>query len=447
MSRTTSNLFFFATFFLVVVPLMHAMETDEVGDKVVEFANIKDSSEKDEPKKKEAVQPEKAEDKKAKELEKVPEPEQPEEEIPVEIQQEDDQAEVTDEDKQDESINQEDVQASEAPVAQEEQKALPEKTDLGVNKVNDQQLPAADNEQINPVVTKPVKPIELPLDVLATSDGERLNWLAVREWFEHAEDKIKDMSSLLVKIMHAREQYIKTHDALDDKLEKAFVAIGFEQGKLTELLEYLLAQMEKERKDQGDLSVQERAFVSKLESKKNELQKLKDDLNALQELNDAADAVVKRVIEQITKSGEYNKKALEYFDQIPQGTIQAKEGFYHIDALEKSMQAVYDYVNGQLLQYFQSVVQKTEALLSSLEQQISVFKKDGIDLQHEVDLLEEQEIKAEEEKKKGAAQAREQEQIAQKKYEQEEQLGFMGKIWHAVRSFFISIYNRFFGAS
>lgn len=272
--------------------------------------------------------------------------------------------------------------------------------------------------------------IELKLDTLAVKEGTRLNWRAIRQWFEHAQDKLNEMSSLLSATLKSREHFMTTRDAMDDTFDKAFIELGVDQGKLSTLVDYLISELESDRQDSGDLSADARMALSKLNDKKKELEDLRDGLNKLREYDDAIDAVTKRVVEQINQSSEYNEQAQKYFDQIPEGTIQAKEGFYQIDALQKNMQAIKDYLSGSLRSYFDGVVQKANDLLSQVAKSLQALKAEGVDLQKEVNRLSKstQEEQARDMRTQEAARA--QEQFAQ---EQAKEKSMVRIIWELTR--------------
>jgi len=268
--------------------------------------------------------------------------------------------------------------------------------------------------------------------VLPIQEGERINWLSVRKWYEHAQGILKDIEQLMPSIVQTKEQYITQRDELDEKEENIFVPFGFDFVKLISLVDYISDQIDQKTKElQEDIATDDQIFIKNLAEKLDDLEQLKKDLAVLRKTNEIFDSVIKLVIEQINRASSFEKNSQEYFDKIPQGTMQAKEAFYHIDALYKSIQKINDYLSNTLLAFFGAQSKKKEDLLASLNQKLEDLKKSGIELSSTAQRFER--ISRDLEQKRA--------QRERGEMPEEEKAGFFGRIFNGIASFFGKLYH------
>ena len=282
------------------------------------------------------------------------------------------------------------------------------------------------------VIQKETERIELKI-----KHGERLNWLAVREWFEHAQDTINEIVELVPVVAQQRERYIAARDQVDDTIDKTFTELSLNPSRLATLIDYIIKQLEDIRRHETDLTDQEKSVLQKMESKRPVLESLKMHIEMIQEEENGLDAVVQRVMEQIRAVSAYQKQAHDYFEKVPEGTIQAKEGFYHVDAALKSIEAVKNYLGQTLWTYFSKQIDKVQNMLTMITGQLTGLKKDGLEIQQQakrLDILTKNIEERQQEKKRDAEQPDSQE-------------GFFSRVFSAIGSFFSSLWNRMFGSS
>ena len=273
-------------------------------------------------------------------------------------------------------------------------------------------------------------PIEEEIQ-LSTIGKARINWLDTRVWYEHSQDALDELTKVFSQIIKVQQNYIEKRDELDNFLEQAFVNLGIEQGRLSETVEYILDLLMRAAKQEGELKKSEKALLARVETKKKDVELMKEHIDYLVSLDNSIDAVIKRVIDQINLCNIYNKTAHEYFQAIPEGNKNPKDLFYGVDSALKNMQAIERYLTVDLANYFNQLLSTAHQRVQELEGRMSGLEKEGIDIKQEAArLFEPTREKAPAESEADVV-------------PQEEPLGFFGavgaffgKIWSYITSFF-----------
>jgi hypothetical protein len=233
--------------------------------------------------------------------------------------------------------------------------------------------------------------LEVSIDTVGVEAGG--NWLSKRVWYEQSQDLLPQIAHELSAILGMRQHYLTTRDTIDDALDKAFDSLGFDRARLSSMLESLLSSLKEEQSERGDLSSGERDLRLNIKKQQNELEQLQLDLQALKNLDDALDAAVDRVIEQINLAQSYHKEAQSYFEQIPNVNEQrAKELYYKIDTLYKDMIAIKGYLSGQLYEYLKNVESNATMHIAKIKSQMAAIQSKGIDFQKQLRIFEGEDI-------------------------------------------------------
>ncbi|HJZ24543.1 MAG TPA: hypothetical protein VJ201_08905 [Candidatus Babeliales bacterium] len=225
-----------------------------------------------------------------------------------------------------------------------------------------------------------IKPLQFEQPSLPIAQGERINWLSVRKWYEHAQDVVKEIDQMLPLIAQLRESFISQRDDMESKEEQMFLAFGFDGVKALDLINYIKITVEKYIKEAHELPDEDFNYFKKINDQLDVFNNLSEKIDTVIKFNDLFDQSIKIVIDQITRASEFKDKAHAYLSDIPKGTIQAKEGFYQIDAKLKSLQKIKGYLDSTLKSYFDDHIQKKGQLLSQINEQLSQLKKEGIEL-------------------------------------------------------------------
>ncbi len=215
------------------------------------------------------------------------------------------------------------------------------------------------------------------------------NWLQKRVIWEDAQRKYEKIQEAQQKALEARVSFFEKRSNSDKTLNLFYNEIGFSQGELDEILDTLLAAIDKSKQD-GGLTDKEREIQAKLFEKKNELEQLKADVKSMTELDAALDTALMQLVNQITLTGDYQRQAWQKFKDIGQelDDRKAKEYYSHMDAAAKNIEAIETYIKGPLGQYFDNVLSKINELMSSIKSRLDTLRKSGIELKNQLTELE-----------------------------------------------------------
>jgi archaellum component FlaC len=225
------------------------------------------------------------------------------------------------------------------------------------------------------------------------------NWLQKRVIWEDAQKKYEKIQAAQHEVLEARLALFENRTESDKVLNVFYSTIGFDQGELEEIVDTLLATLEKMKNNFGSLTDKEKEIQAKLYEHKNDLEQLKVDVKSLTDLDTALDNAVMQLVNQVTVSDGYESQAWQKFKAIGQelDDRKAKEYYLEMDALEKNIQAIDGYIKGALADYFTKVDERINTLIATIKGKIKTLQESGIDLKNQINQLEE--AKKEEPKK------------------------------------------------
>jgi len=309
----------------------------------------------------------------------------------------------------------------------------------------------------SPVTSKPVAkaPVQPPTPVVAqeapgikttgldTENKASGNWVLKKQYWEEAQTTFEKIRNINDSLLKKQMEYIDKSADIEKKVDTAFTTIGVEQGELIELLKSLNADIEKERKERGDLSEPEREFLRELKEKQEKIKQLELDLKAVGELDDTVQGAVKKVSQQIKISRDYENKAWNDFKKIGQilDHVEAHKLFYQVHGYYTSVQKVADYINHGLWSSVVANANKVGEQLSKISSSIEALTASGVDLKAEMVKFK----KTDEEVEKERQEEEERERLAKAKAAAKKKKkaagGFVGSIWNAISGFFIGIFT------
>ncbi|MDR3646366.1 MAG: hypothetical protein P4L22_02380 [Candidatus Babeliales bacterium] len=262
---------------------------------------------------------------------------------------------------------------------------------------------------------------------------EEGNWLLKRVWWEQAEQTFEKIISLNDDVIKLQIDYISKRSELDKKLSDLFRKLGFEQGEISQVLEYFLHQLSLEREAHG-LEAPAREFLDILGHKKEDIEKVQTDLNSLSELDISVDNVINQLVDQVNKSRDYEKSAWQDFKEIGRvlNDKKAKTLFYQIEADLKSIQNIQIYLSADLKKYYQDLLDNVDKLSNSIVTKVNDLEKETGNLKEQFEKLQrEEELRKQNElenKLKGESQSK---QAMPKK-----QKSWLATMWDKVTSIF-----------
>lgn len=256
-------------------------------------------------------------------------------------------------------------------------------------------------------------------DVVAPGEGidtleqEGGNWLLKRQALEKTIDVIEKIKDVFTKILETRVDYLVKRNKTDRAFDTFANSIGFELGDLNQLLARLVKQLKSERVKDGDLTEEERAVLQEIEDKIAQLKSLKKTVNEITEMDASLDEALMQLEKEITTSNSYQTRAWRNFQTIKKvlSDEKAEELYLQTESLLKNMQEILKYLNGDLLNYFDSLISTLKKNMSDTQEKIQSLAAKGINLQDEVKKIK----KAEKLARKSKQQKNSEEQKKQEK--------------------------------
>lgn len=229
-------------------------------------------------------------------------------------------------------------------------------------------------------------PVSFEEEGIDTYEQEGGNWLLKRQALEKTMDVIEKIKDVFTKILESRIDYLVKRNKVDRTFDSFSNSIGFELGDLNQLLKTLMAQLKAERKREGDLTEEERTVLAEVESKITELKQLKSTVNSITEMDASLDDAIMQLEKEITTSNSYQTRAWKNFQTIKTvlSDEKAEELYLQTESLLKNMQDILNYLKGDLLTYFNSVINSLKEDMTKAEEAIKNLESKGINLQDEV---------------------------------------------------------------
>ncbi|HEX2977841.1 MAG TPA: hypothetical protein VHO47_01840 [Candidatus Babeliales bacterium] len=292
----------------------------------------------------------------------------------------------------------------------------------------------------------PEKPIG-GIDTVNIEEGG--NWLLKRKAVEDMIDLIGEINRRFSSILEARADYKIKQNQLDNEYDKFVTEIGFDIGDADKLLADLLEQLEREQKRQGDLTEQERELLAAITQKQSELTVLQEELQNIHAIESKINDVMTTVDSQIKISNGYQNKAWANFQEIKQllSDEKAEELYYATDASYKSLQDIYAYLKNTLASYFNDQIQAMRDQMSKIKMSIANLQQIGLDLKHEFEKYEKQDMESDERRSQEEIDKEIREKAAQEAQAFEKKQGSKGIFASIIRSFtkFFNAIGNFFG--
>lgn len=381
------------------------LETDNPEGKAVEVKEAKENlasstEESAEAVASPAVEEDKKDEGKAEEPEQQPVAGQPEQEKPAE-------------------------QAVETSISDEMQEPKEEE-----QKPQAMEAPKAPSERKPEAISKKQAEEELPgIDTLGLEEPGG-NWLFKRIWWEKAETRFEKIRSMVEQLFEERMVFLKQRSELDHNLFDPFYReVGLERGELREIVLYLIERIEKMRQSQGSLDEEERDFLNTLIKEQKTLEQLQTDIDGIDKLDKAIDESIMLLADQINRARNYENSAWQEFKAIGKelNDKRARERYYSMDAIMKSIQDIDAYIKGAFSQHFQALSNSAKEHVERVKTAVKTLQERRIDLKIEAEKLEnaDKQVSVEE--------------------TEEVQPGFFASIFHAIGKFFSSLWGFLFG--
>ncbi len=285
--------------------------------------------------------------------------------------------------------------------------AAPEGTDLPSlppSPVAQPDLPAdqpTEQPAVEPTTTEETTVDEKTFGINTVNmDDPQGNWLFKRIWYEKAQSKYEKIKAAVDAILEARAPFFAKRSEIDRTvLDPFYITVGFGQGEMQAIVEGLIANLEKEREQEGELDEQERELLQKLQEEKTTLEQLKKDIEVVGTIDESIDTSLKTLMNEVNKARSYERQAWNNLKMIGEelSDQKAREKFYVIDTLWRNVQNITTYIQGPFSQYFEQLGSSAQSNVERIKATLEALKTKGIDFKTEAARLEEKDA-AEKEK-------------------------------------------------
>lgn len=284
-------------------------------------------------------------------------------------------------------------------------------------------------KEIEPTPTLEKKIAKEKLDTIDLEEGG--NWLLKRKALEDTADVIEKIVNNFSKILEASSTFKIKRNKLDNDYDLYIATIGFNLGDLDQVLTNLMNELERESKEEGGLSSDERSAMETLKEKKNDIKQLQEDLKALAALDEEIDKVVDTVDSQIKTGNNYQNQAWKNFQEIKKvlSDEKAEELYYRTLSLQKSMQEIYTYLTTTLSTYFSNQIQAMRSKMDSIKGKVQSLQTKGVDLQKEIEKFEQEDVKRDAERAK-----EEQDEAVEKAVQEAKQQRAQASWWTMIKN-------------
>lgn len=215
------------------------------------------------------------------------------------------------------------------------------------------------------------------------------NWLYKRIWWEKAERTYEKIKQLTDKILEARILYFARRTDLDrNVLDPFYLGQGFNQGELTEIINYLTQQLEQERKE-GSIDEKERDLLTILTEEKKNLEGLQKGVSMVSNIDHAIDDALLKLSEQLNQAKMYEQQAWQSFKAINRelSDKKARELYYSMDTYWRNLNNINSYISGSFAQYFDQLDDRIKQEVENIKSTMGTLKEKGIDIQSQAQKL------------------------------------------------------------
>src|SRR3990167_18644 len=205
---------------------------------------------------------------------------------------------------------------------------------------------------------------ESHLETIETADQG--NWVLKRVWWEQAEETFEKIIQLNDQIVQSQINLVTNRNDFDKKIDLLFNKVGIEQSDIESVISYLL-ELQSQETDSETLK-EELDVINKVNSKKEELDKIKNDLSEMGKQDNLISESLIQLMHLVNECRQYERKSWDNFKEIGRvlSDETAKTLYYQIEANYKNVDSINEYINGKLGDF----IHKTLNSLNQLSEQI-----------------------------------------------------------------------------
>lgn len=253
-------------------------------------------------------------------------------------------------------------------------------------------------------ITLDVKNVhQVDLDTLNIDAGG--NWLEKRIWYEKAEQLFDAIRDLVSKVVDFRVHFSNEVNAAGQKIDSFYESVSYDKGQIDEMLKDLLADLDQQQAERGDLSVEERTLQQNVKKEQAVLDQIGKDIKTIGDIDAKIDETLMTAFKVIDKSRSFEEKSWNNFKAIGKtlDDKKARNMYYEMDNYQKNIEQLLKYLQSTLFTYLQkTLVAKVDSNISKIKSSMSSLKSKGVDLDKLMQKYQTQDLKVEKERQEEA---------------------------------------------
>lgn len=264
----------------------------------------------------------------------------------------------------------------------------------------------------------------------ALFDETRGNFYYKREYYRKAREAYSTLSQKVDQLDALKNTFFKRRSHADKEVTDFNASLGFEEGRIDELLEELSASLAHEREEMIELTEEERELERQVKEKKQTLEQLKLDLSTLSNIDNALDESIGKVLQTMSKARSYQEKGLESYKAIGQelNDRKAEQLYLSIETDITNVEGLTKYLKNTLEPFIFQKIQELQGLMSKVHTAANKLKGQGVTLSKEIAEQEALDKKRKEEELKKELEAKAKKKVQPKTWWQRFK-GWIGGLW------------------
>ncbi len=288
---------------------------------------------------------------------------------------------------------------------------------------------------------KPALPLQaekwLPAPALpqeAFFDETRGNFYYKREYYRKAREAYDTLRQKVDQLGGVKNAFFKRRSYIDKEVADFNASLGFEEGRIDEVLQELSQGITHERQEMIELTEEERELERQVKEKKQTLDQLKLDLSVLGNLDGALDESIGKVLQTMSQARSYQEKGWQSYKAIGAelNDRKAEQLYLSIQTDITNVEGLIKYLKGTLDPYISQKVQEIDGFMSKIRAGVNQLKDQGITLSKELAEQEALDKKRKEEELKKELEAQAQAKKRAQSTWWQRFKGFVGGLWATI---------------
>lgn len=240
-------------------------------------------------------------------------------------------------------------------------------------------------KQIPPAVGEKWQPAP-PLTEQVFTDANRGNWYYKREYYRKARQQYEVLRKKVDELDKLKSAFFEKRAHADKQVDTFNAKLGFEEGRIDELLSELAEKLASERVEMIELSEEERNLERKIKEKSDALEQLKLDLSTVSQLDSALDDSIGVVLQVMDKGRAFQEKGWQSYNDIGQqlNDRMAEVLYKSIQTDTDNVEGLSRYLTRELEPFFNKKINELQNLMQKVHQSVNQLEMQEVYLSKEL---------------------------------------------------------------